>query len=227
MTTTTNKKYPTIWLIRHSIREDRKTTNGVSETDCSISEEGVKLAEGVANNLKKLLDSGSPVDKIYMSPYKRTLETGYIIASKFPHIRMEISPLISEVIINHSQPMDIRVPHILNSLLQSNGVALLESKDGIFKRCREFIDKVNADGSSNVKKEDDNNNNNNILVVTHGGIINVILMMLFDWYKFNLDVGRPHDQYVPKCCDYVAVQYDEEGKKWKLVESNWLSLPVS
>jgi len=209
----TSKTYPIIWLIRHSLREDRKTTTAVSETDCSISEEGVKLAEDLATNLKKLLDT-KVVDKIYISPYKRTLETSYIIASKFPDVKLEISPLISEVIVNYPlQHMDIRVPQILNKLLHSNNITMPEQKEHVFKRCSAFIDTVNTTCD------------NSVLVVTHGGIINIILSTLFEWYKFNILERCAPDKYTPKCCDYVAIQYD--GNSWQLVTSNWFYEPAS
>ncbi len=207
--------YPTIWLIRHSVREDRKNTQGISETDCSISEEGVKLAEETGHNLSKQIKT---VDKIYVSPFKRTIETGYILASKFKDTAttLEISCDISEVLIEYyMQHMDIKLPDHLKKLLESKGISMPEPKDKVFKRCKDFIDSLNVPSKSN----------SNLLVVTHGGVINIILKQLFPAYSFDIETRCTPDKYIPRYCDYVAVQFLED--KWRVVTSNWFTADKS
>lgn len=202
--------YPTIWLVRHSIREDRKTTQAISETDCNISEDGIKLAENTAHILSKQVKEFT---KIYSSPFRRTLETSYIISTKFKNVPIEISKNISEVIIDYfMEHMDIKLPIVLKKYLDSNNITVPESKENIFNRCKNFIDSIN--------KSDDYNKD--LLVVTHGGVINVIIKQLFPEYNFNIENRIPPDKYVPKYCDYIAIKFD--NSKWKIISSNWFNV---
>ncbi len=196
-----------IWLVRHSIRQDA-TTHIPKETDCSITSEGLFLAKKIAGEIQKL--HVNKIDKIYCSPYRRTIETSYAFASVVQNPPLEISHLISEVISADYTNNDIqKLPQYLTNYLTSSGITYPETNHSVNKRCTDFLNKMQHDTI-----------NKNSVIITHGGIINKIINILYPNYKF-VDTPSPSD-YVPHYCDYVGLELHEGT--WRYYNSNWLKI---
>lgn len=195
---------PTIWLVRHSIRE---SIDG--ETDCSISTAGIELAEITGKKLKSFVGETKTI--IYTSPFRRTKETAFVI-NKFLETSVYNESKICEVIIPYYlNYMTVNLPKELENYLQTYGIHYPETIQNVYNRCSDFLNKIKC-----------KNDFDNIIVVSHGGTINVMLSIIFDWYheKFNLMEHKKADEYIPKYCDYIGVKLIDG--QWKIINSNWL-----
>lgn len=130
---------------------------------------------------EKILNLNLSIDKIYVSPLTRTLETATTIFEKANNI---IS--IEEIRENVVNPCDYREPvlvqkskfkHIDFSNINDIGnINKTESKSQIDNRCHEFFERL--------KNDKKNNNCKIIVVVTHGAFLKNFL----DIYGSTLDI---------------------------------------
>ena len=214
--------YPVIWLIRHSIRDDSLTTEKLSVTDLSITDQGAKLAKKLAIKLREFVHPPEFIDpserhRIYVSPYRRTIETGLLIAAEYPKSQIIIEEKLSEATmpfpIVKKTGLNLSSPPFLLPFLQSREIVSPETREEVTTRALKFIGEIQS-----LTGQD-------IFVVTHGSIIMLILCSIFDWYKKTTNDGDidVKNVYFPKYCNYVGVRYD--GHKWNLMTSDFLSEP--
>ena len=197
-----------IWFVRHSIRSDSiGSEKSPPESDCYITDEGVVLAIKTADLLKEKINK---LDKIYSSPYRRTLQTSYSILSIFPKTEMHVLPELSEMItVSCKNHKHAKVPLSLTAYLNAYGVNYPEKSEHVIDRCTRLL-KILEDEQFE-----------NIILVSHGGIINTLIKMIIPDYKFNNNLAP--NVYLPKYCDYVAFEFceDKEHVKWTFCESSW------
>ena len=113
----------TIWSVRHSILgrfefaprirlfNQRRWILARIERACAIVE---KIG---AQNL----------DVLYTSPYRRAVETSFVLASKFPRARVEITPALAETLTEtFNNCKNISVPASLANFLFRAGITIPE-----------------------------------------------------------------------------------------------------
>lgn len=205
--------YPIIWLIRHSIRPESMNAATLSVTDLSITEGGAELAKHTGLHMSSFLKPNE-VTQLYVSPYRRTIETALLIAAEFPLCQVSIEPKLAEAIMpfatHKSETCEISSPPYLLPYLHTHQIICPETKMETIQRSMTFIESIKT------------NPNKNILVVTHGAIIMLLLCELFDWYREATDNGQIalKNPYFPKYCNYVGIQYD--GSRFHLIRSDFL-----
>lgn len=191
-----------IWLVRHSIREDSLTNNVASESDCSITAEGVNLAESIAKQL-----SSKQIKNIYSSPYKRAIQTAYVMSCQLNLKNIIITPLASEVITSFSKETGtVSLPPAMEYYFKANNITFPEKMENIQNRCKELLD--------DLKNKED------ALIITHGGFINETIRLLYPKYIYE-QTNIPA-LYKPAYCDYVCFEYI--NNQWIFSESNWIKL---
>ena len=199
-------------IIRHSYRDDEvnkhlyKTINN----NCPISEEGKKYAKEKALELQRIVKT---VDKIYTSPFKRTIQTSKIFSNVFSSV---FTPDI-KVCYDLSEGQNKDAPDYEKELadkLKENGIKYPETNKHIKDRCIKTLNLI----------ENELKNNKSVLLVTHGYIYNVLLTVLFDEYGF--EDALFSKEYIPRCCDLSVLKYNngEYDNKYKIVFSDVYNL---
>lgn len=198
-------------LIRHSIRQD------IKGTDCSISDDGIKLIDERANDILQYIEPSSIPHQgvkiaLLSSPFKRTIETAMCLATHFKDYLPDIviEPLLHETLFNNRMTRYIHESVIRYS--RGNSEKLLdknryETWNDIRLRCIKFLYKI-VEGELGTT----------VVAVTHGGIINMILTIVDPKYKFDIYESDP-TKYVPKYFDYVVLKY--ENSKWNIEYKNF------
>jgi broad specificity phosphatase PhoE len=186
-------------LIRHSIRET------YDETDCGITVEGIKLVEDRMTEVKKFITNDN--NKILVSPFKRTIETGLCIAGTLSNITIEIEPILHEALLNSHMIVGTPLP-LFKYLNKEKNLNSVESWNDIRERSEKILDTF-------VEKMEENTN---LIAVTHGGIINMIIDIIDPNFIFNVNMADPKN-YVPAFCDYAILSYD--NSKWSCVYRNF------
>jgi len=183
-------------VIRHSIRND------TGETDCSITNEGIKLIDNKIIELSTLVDFDNVT--IITSPFKRTIETSQCIAKHAsPDTNIIMDRLLHETFL--SKQMMEKLPKIL---LEYCGTKY-ETWSDIKERCSKFLNKIQG---SKIKTD--------IIAITHGGIVNSILSIVDPSYKFEQKYITA-DKYVPGYCGYIVIELDENTRKWSVIKKNF------
>ena len=184
-------------ICRHSIREC------TTESDCSISAEGVTLINNRMEEIKSYIKG--EVTTILTSPYKRTIETSYCISNNLIN-----KPIISicmelrETVFNSNQ-ID-KLPISLRELINTDNK--FDTWDTIYDRAKQFLDNITI------------LNNNTIFAVTHGAPINAIIKTVLPTYTFD-DTNANPTTYVPKYFDYAVLEYDFQNEKWQIIYKNF------
>ena len=152
-------------ITRHSIRED------ITESDCSISSEGVRLIESRMPDIDKF--SQNP-EIILTSPYKRCIDTSLCISTFYDSsLTIQIEPLIKETMFNERQHRHL--PDPLLDYVKFNRI--YDTWDAIYERSKNFLDHI-------IKKYYEQNQNKTIFAVTHGGVINCLTKFVDPNYNF-------------------------------------------
>lgn len=195
--------HPTIWLIRHANRENIHDKVQLSKTDCSITNEGYDATVKLANNLNRKTTN---VDKIIVSPYRRTIETGLILASQNTNAVIEIDGLISEVVTPLNYDIQIDQPKLLKPYLESLNIKSLEDEKSIVERCEKFLNKMSEQKGKNI------------FVVTHASIIMMLLKIAFNCDDKFFDLKQDYfkegiGDIMPNYCEYIKIHFD--NGKWQ------------
>jgi broad specificity phosphatase PhoE len=197
-----------IWFVRHSIRADAGNKVSPPETDCSITDEGVKLAVSKAELLKPKISKVGKLNRIYSSPYTRTLETSYALLSVFKATELHIVPELSEMItVSYKNHKEAQVPLALLTYINAYHVNYPEQTKHVVHRCKRVLDML--------EKEDFEN----VILVTHGGIMNTLIKMIMP--EYNYENNSKPDEYVPRYCDHATFEFVDN--KWVLYDSSWLN----
>ena len=185
-------------LIRHSIRSD------TANTDCSITDDGIKLIDDRAYDIFKHIE-GRPI-AFMSSPFKRTFETTMCLATHLdPLPNIIIEPLLHETLFGNWMEKYIHHSLIRYSRMSSDKLKISKKYENKYEtwsdvklRCKQFLKKiVDLDYKT-------------VVAVTHGGIINSMLSVVDPTYSFDRGVSNPA-KYIPDYCDYIVLSY-KDGK---------------
>lgn len=167
-----------IVFIRHGKTQLNDLGCFIGNTDCDISEEGLRQAEKV----KGFLDKFS-FDGIYVSPLKRTIQTANILSKKYilddrlREMNFGVFEGLNYEEIKQKYPDYLR---LWNEDYENYRIPNGESLQDLFDRVEDFI--------KDVKRK-----HKRVLVVTHGGVIRCALSLIFSsrefFYKFKIDPG--------------------------------------
>jgi broad specificity phosphatase PhoE len=201
---TTNTIPQTIWLLRHSIRED---LNQRPESDCSITNEGVALAQSRADIIAQkivALSNGAaePVfDCVYVSPYKRTLETTYAVLSRVEsRTAIQIDSRVAETLTDYyGNCRGVQLPLPLALFLSANGIQLPETLEQVQARIRSLVYELLSLDFRNA------------LICTHAGVLSELVRAFVPSYDVD-SLGRGY-------CSCVALRYDEKKCKWAVADT--------
>lgn len=187
-------------LIRHSIRQD------VGDTDCSITEEGIRLVDDRAEEIMKYV---GPNPDILTSPFRRAVETAMCLARRVKS-EITIDPILHETLFHRG--MTRNLPASLTRYISQTTPQLSEGFEtwaSIGQRCRRFL--------ANVAERD-----RDVVAVSHGGIINTVLALIDPTYRFDTQCSDP-TLYVPRYCDYLVLETGDvdDPTKWTIVHRNF------
>lgn len=150
----------------------------IGNTDCDISEEGLKQAEKIKNFLGKF-----SFDGVYVSPLKRAVQTAnvlskeYILDDRLREMNFGVFEGLSYQEIKKMYPEYLRA---WNEDYQKYRIPGGENLEDVFNRVEDFIDDIK-------------NGHERVLVVTHGGVIRCALSLILSsrelFYKFKIDHG--------------------------------------
>ena len=181
-------------LLRHSVRQDKNKT---PESDCSITEEGISLAQSVGRELRAR--TGEQTVKIFCSPYRRTVETSFAIAGAFETKSFEVLPELAETLLVEFNNVDnISLPPSLSCYLTANGIPVPEPMANFTSRMQRFIDRMEQENVENV------------IAVTHRGPLERLASTIVDDWRHSY-VGY---------CEYLIFEKSTKGPAsaaWHLV----------
>lgn len=168
-------------LLRHG--ETLHNVEGrYSTDDCPLSEEGILQIERAANKLNKLI-----VDRVWLSPLKRTRET-FDIIRKYHSYPFEIKDEIQEINAGHFRGKTFK-----------EGMELYPKE--VEEYMRDYINNPLPGGESIIEAYDRagqvlrsvRKSSGNILMVTHGGFISLILANILgdvkNYSRFEVENG--------------------------------------
>lgn len=192
-------------ICRHSIREC------TTESDCSISVEGVELINNRMNEIRQHI-MGNCVS-IFTSPYRRAIETSYCISNNLSCntvISMNIE--LRETVFNNNQIN--KLPLSLFELIKKNSINndTLDTWNDIFERAKNFLKYAEIFAESF--------NNDTIIAVSHGAPINAIIKTVDPTHVFD-DANANPTTYIPKYFDYAVLNFDTRNKKWEIIYKNF------
>ncbi|WP_144510712.1 histidine phosphatase family protein [Bacillus sp. FJAT-22090] len=164
----------TIGFVRHGVTAWNKEGRAQGSTDVPLDEEGIQMAERVADRLEH-----EDWDVIYTSPLIRAKKTAEIIAEKLPTLDFHIDKRLGEI-----------GGGIIEGTTEAERVAKwgfawrkmelgFEPEDVIISRGMSFIEDVKT---AHAGKR--------VLVVSHGGFIGRILHVLVPNDDFTRDLGN-------------------------------------
>ena len=163
-----------IGFIRHGVTAWNKEGRAQGSTDVPLDEEGIAMAERVAERIAK-----EQWDVIYTSPLIRAKKTAEIIAAKQPHIQFIADPRLSEIgggMIEGTTETERVAKWGTNWRELDMG---FEKPEAIIARGLSFLDEVQQ--AFPDKK---------VLVVSHGGLISRIVHYLFPESDYSHDIGN-------------------------------------
>ncbi|MFY9178030.1 MAG: alpha-ribazole phosphatase [Caldicoprobacterales bacterium] len=150
----------------------------IGNTDCSLSEEGLKEAEKVKDFLR-----GMSFDRVYVSPLKRTVQTAnvlgceYVLDDRLREMNFGIFEGLKYKEIEQKYSDYLRS---WNQDYENYTIPEGESLQDVFNRVDNFINDVR-------------NKHKRVLAITHGGVIRCALSLIFSsrafFYKFKIDSG--------------------------------------
>lgn len=197
-----------IYILRHEDRTQDATMFS------PLTEVGLKNSLNLVKILEKL-----KINKIYSSPFIRTLQTIYPY-SKEKDIKINIDYSLAEIQIPDLIPKksyDTSLPEYLkksfnyddqyNSVIESTDYKYPESSKDIMKRVKTFLQTI----LRNHKKH------HNIIIVTHQACANCILDIIANTNKTELDSGFDLRYNYPK----GGITQIFEGEKWAFKPINW------
>lgn len=164
----------TIGFIRHGVTAWNKEGRAQGTTDVPLDDEGVLMAERVAERMEK-----EQWDIIYTSHLIRAKRTAEIIAEKQPSIDFRVDKRLGEIgggIIEGTTENERVAKWGQNWREQEMG---FEKEEVIIARGMSFIE--------NIKKA---HQGKKILVVSHGGFLARILYALIPDGEFSKDIGN-------------------------------------
>lgn len=164
----------TICFIRHGVTAWNKEGRAQGSTDVPLDEEGIAMAERVAERLVT-----EEWDVIYTSPLIRAKFTAEIIASKQPHLQ-----LIE----------DTRLGEIGGGLIEGTTEEERIEKWGVNWRNLdmgfEHPDAIIARGEAFIKEVKQAYPEKRVLVVSHGGLISRVVHHLLPNNDYSHDIGN-------------------------------------
>jgi len=157
-------------FVRHGETENNKKGILQGHLDSPLNENGIKDAEDLASNLKKI-----NFDVIISSNLLRAQQCSEQIAKYFPHLSIIKEPLLKEKFFGEHQGkvlVDLGFknniyPEMVRHLYECNCEGG-ETNEQLTQRIKVFLDNL-------IEKH----NNKKILIVTHGGVIMLALNHLF------------------------------------------------
>jgi broad specificity phosphatase PhoE len=192
----------TIFLLRHSIRTD---LNQQPESDCSITNEGIALAQSRGELIASKLHGRKTFDCVYVSPYKRTIETAYAALAgmygansteEMPNI--QIDSRISETITTYYDNFrGVVIPLPLALYLRANGIVMPETLEQVQSRIALFVTELNATEFRSA------------LVCTHAGVLSELVN------TFVPGTGPLKTAY----CSCVVLRFNTDDGVWVVAES--------
>jgi broad specificity phosphatase PhoE len=152
-------------VVRHGITEFNKQERLNGLIDESLAEEGQQQARELVDRL-----SGKPIDAIYTSPLKRTVETAEPIAKK---LGLPINPDRRIIEVDFGQ-LTGKTQTEVDAMLGQTMVEMLSSYNYDFHELSgESVEGVNQRVSSFIN-ELKTKDHQTVLIITHGGIIRMI-----------------------------------------------------
>lgn len=164
----------TIAFIRHGVTAWNKEGRAQGKTDVPLDEEGILMAERVAERMGK-----EQWDVMYTSPLIRAKRTAEIIAKKQPEINFNIDIRLGEIgggLVEGTTEQERVDKWGLNWREQDMG---FEKEDAIIARGMSFIEDIKKAHSG--KK---------IIVVSHGGFLARVFNALIPGGDFSNDIGN-------------------------------------
>lgn len=164
----------TIAFIRHGVTAWNKEGRAQGKTDVPLDEEGILMAERVAERMGK-----EQWDVMYTSPLIRAKRTAEIIAKKQPEINFNIDIRLGEIgggLVEGTTEQERVDKWGLNWREQDIG---FEKEDAIIARGMSFIEDIKKAHSG--KK---------IIVVSHGGFLARVFNALIPGGDFSNDIGN-------------------------------------
>lgn len=184
-------------IIRHGHRDDNinKIYGKSKNNNCPLSEIGKK--ELKLKMMTFFENNDFKIDKIYTSPFLRTIQTSEIVLSTYNskynlNLEMEINYLISE-----GQHFDVvNFEKKLENKLKENDIEYPESKEHLLQRIKLFCE--------NIKKL----KYKNICVVSHGVICGYILKYFINNVDFK---DNPNDKVKFKYADKIVLKKQQNN----------------
>ncbi|WP_342567199.1 histidine phosphatase family protein [Psychrobacillus sp. FSL K6-4046] len=164
----------TIAFIRHGVTAWNKEGRAQGKTDVPLDEEGILMAERVAERMEK-----EHWDVIYTSPLIRAKRTAEIIAEKLPEINFNTDIRLGEIgggLIEGTTEQERVDKWGLNWREQDMG---FEKEDVIIARGLSFIEDIQK--AHRGKK---------VIVVSHGGFLARVFNALIPGGEFSNDIGN-------------------------------------
>jgi len=167
-----------IVFVRHGKTKLNDLGCFIGNTDCDISEEGLKQAEKLKSYLGKI-----SFDGVYVSPLKRAVQTAEVLIKKYTlddRLREMNFGVFEELSYEEIEQMYPDYLREWNEDYRKYRIPEGESLEDVFNRVEDFLDDIK-------------NRHERVLVVTHGGIIRCALSLVLSsrelFYKFKVDHG--------------------------------------
>jgi alpha-ribazole phosphatase len=170
-----------LYLVRHGQTDLNKARRYQGRIDVPLNDTGMQQANNLALRL-----SSEPIDKIYVSPLARALETARVV-NKDRNVDIMTLPELVEMDFGQLEGKTYKEiieffpdwdPSVFDFTFAGG-----ENLGNLAIRMQSFVDKL--------QKPDEGSN---VLVVTHSGCLRIILCLLLDidinkWWQFKIDIA--------------------------------------
>jgi len=163
-----------IYLVRHGETAFNAEKKYLGQTDCPLTDNGIKQSQLVAEKLKKF-----NIDLIYFSPIKRAEQTAQIINKYLEKPSFPLDHLVEW------KMLPTRFEGMTASEIGEQNIKLIKNDDDVIfddaesfssliKRCRHLIDHLKT-----------NHINDSILIVTHDNFCRALFGLIFHKESFS------------------------------------------